>query len=145
MNEFASSLLRVLTDKEHTNAIVLALTGQLGAGKTTFVQQLGSLLSIANKINSPTFNIMKIYEVENNANFKFLVHLDVYRLDSVDELRPLHFNQYLEDLQFLTVIEWADKIKEVLPGDAIYLDFINTGEEQRTIVIEGPAWLVESL
>lgn len=101
----AAALSTVLIDGD-----LLVLTGDLGAGKTCFTQGLGRGLGIADRITSPTFTLANRYEGR-----LLLHHLDVYRLDSVAETIDLGLAELLED--GVTVIEWGDRIEEVLPLD----------------------------
>lgn len=101
----AAELSTVLGDGD-----LLVLTGDLGAGKTCFTQGLGRGLGIYDRITSPTFTLANRYEGR-----LMLHHLDVYRLDSLAETTDLGLGELLED--GVTVIEWGDKIGEVLPVD----------------------------
>lgn len=130
-------------------ATVLALRGDLGAGKTTFTQYLGKELGVETQISSPTFNIMKIYQLPEPeaepSDFTHLVHLDVYRFDDKNELAPLRFSDYLQEKGNLVVVEWADKINEALPPETVFLDFVTVSENERQVTISGPRQLVDSL
>ena len=93
--------------------LVIALTGDLGAGKTTFTKGIGLALGIKRVINSPTFTIMKIYDATNKINgIEKLYHLDVYRVTSSSD--DFELSEYFE-MNGLTVIEWADIIEDLLP------------------------------
>ena len=109
-------------------AAVLALSGDLGAGKTTFTQTLARLLGITESITSPTFVIMKKYEVEGDPRFRHLVHVDAYRLNSIEELQVLHFETELGEANSLVVVEWAEKVREILPADTKWFDFDLKGD-----------------
>ena len=106
----------------------LALTGNLGAGKTTFTKGIGKALNIHSVINSPTFTIMKIYNGD-----KTLYHLDVYRIQNVMDDFDLEEYFYLGGI---SVIEWAENIKELLPSNTIYLDFTINEDTSRNVNIE---------
>ena len=119
-------LLKVHDD----HASVLALSGDLGAGKTTFVQHLARTLGVADTVTSPTFTVLQRYECEHEK-FQTLLHMDAYRIDDHSELGPLHFTELLQSPQTLFCIEWAEKIKDVLPSGVVFLDFeIGEGEER---------------
>jgi tRNA threonylcarbamoyladenosine biosynthesis protein TsaE len=94
---------------------VIALEGDLGAGKTIFVKGLAKAFGIKKNITSPTFVLMKIYKIEN-SKFKIqnLVHVDCFRLDEPQELFYLGLEEYLNEPHSIVVIEWADKIKKYL-------------------------------
>jgi tRNA A37 threonylcarbamoyladenosine biosynthesis protein TsaE len=78
---------------------------------------------------------MKQYEVQDDSFeiFKELVHLDVYRIEDLDEMRVLRFTQLLEQKDILICIEWAEKIKPLLPAHTLYMHIESTGEQSRTI------------
>ncbi|MBD3359275.1 MAG: tRNA (adenosine(37)-N6)-threonylcarbamoyltransferase complex ATPase subunit type 1 TsaE [Candidatus Buchananbacteria bacterium] len=94
---------------------IIALEGDLGAGKTTFSKYLAKSLRIKKNLTSPTFVLMKIYKIGNNKyEIRKFVHVDCYRLDSVQELFYLGIEEYLNKADTVVVIEWADKIKNYL-------------------------------
>lgn len=94
---------------------IIALEGDLGAGKTTFVKGLARSLGIKKHITSPTFVLMKIYPISNiQYPISNLVHVDCYRLDDVQELFYLGLEEYLNRKDSIVIIEWADKIKNYL-------------------------------
>ena len=107
-------------------ATVLALHGDLGTGKTTFVQTLAKSLGVEETVNSPTFVIMKKYEVA--GPYQTLIHIDAYRLESVDEMTVLGFTDLLSQKSTIICIEWAEKIEPLLPDSAIHLHFDLSGE-----------------
>lgn len=112
------------------SATVLALAGNLGAGKTSFTQGFARSLGIKEKISSPTFVLLKIYKLPANQrrqklkNFKHLVHIDCYRLDSPRDLAHLGLKNILADKDAIVIIEWADKIRKLIPKNAIWLNFL---------------------
>ncbi len=115
-------------------ATVIALHGDLGAGKTTFVQALGQLLGVTEHITSPTFTIMKGYET-TDAMFQNLIHMDAYRLEDISELAPLRFAEILTTPHTLFCIEWAEKIATALPAGVINLTLAVVDENTRTATL----------
>ncbi len=107
-------------------AFVLALRGDLGAGKTAFVKMLGQLLGIKESITSPTFPIMKSYKLQA-PSFKRLVHIDAYRIENPKEITDLGFSDLIKEEGTLIAIEWPEKIKSVLPRNIteIYFEFVD--------------------
>lgn len=97
---------------------VVALSGELGAGKTTLIQNLARLAGIPGSVLSPTFVIFKIYPM-NFRGLKRFCHIDLYRLDNFDA--PLGFEEYLSDKNTVCFVEWAEKIKNQLPPGTIWL------------------------
>jgi tRNA threonylcarbamoyladenosine biosynthesis protein TsaE len=102
-------------------AVVVALSGDLGAGKTTFIQQLAQILGVVESVTSPTFVIMKSYETIDSA-FESLVHMDAYRIEDDSELAPLNFSEVLTQSKTLVCIEWAERISASLPAHTIKMD-----------------------
>jgi len=107
---------------------VIGFIGNLGAGKTTFIQYLAKALGVKNTVNSPTFNIMKTYPLKSlplakgGAGGGQFVHIDAYRLNSAEELKALGAEEYLDNYKTVAVIEWADKVKSILPQDALIIN-----------------------
>ena len=115
-------LIEGLYSENKSGASILALYGDLGAGKTTFTQTLGEMLGIKEDITSPTFVIMKRYQTANES-FRSLIHIDAYRLNSPEELSVLGFQDWLNEERALVVIEWADKVESLLPPTTTRLQF----------------------
>lgn len=135
--EMAVVVEKVLTAfKKHSfdHAHVVALHGDLGVGKTTFTQYLAKALGVSDVVNSPTFTIMKGYETSSEA-YQTLVHMDVYRIDTQEEMEPLHFSELLAQANTLVCIEWAERIKKLLPPDTVHVRFAHI-DKSRVITIE---------
>lgn len=115
-------------------AKVFSLVGDLGAGKTTFSKTLLHQLGVTQHVHSPTFSIINSYDINFNG-FKKVFHIDVYRIEDVKELEVLHFNDILENPEHLIVLEWADKIKELIPqnSDWIYFGYDTTDTRKVSI------------
>jgi len=129
LNLFVKKVLEKLKPEE--KAVVLALHGNLGAGKTTFAQHLARELGVEGEITSPTFVIFKRYETPK-SEFKNLVHVDAYRLESKDELKPLKFDEVLKEEGTLVVIEWPENIEGALPDSAhhVYLEIADDNSRE---------------
>ena len=89
---------------------ILAMSDDLGVGKTVFVQGLASGLGVKAKVNSPTFTIMKLYPAKK-GKIKQLCHIDAYRLSSGRELLDIGANDYLGREDVVSAIEWAEKVR----------------------------------
>lgn len=111
---------------------VVALSGNLGSGKTTFTKGIGKGLGVKNpkRINSPTFVLIKEYDGKMP-----LYHLDLYRLDALQEIENLAIEEYIYG-KGVTVIEWADKIKCLLPKKRISVKLRVKGGDTREVMIE---------
>lgn len=116
----------------HDAAVVLALHGDLGAGKTTFMQHLAATLGVTELVVSPTFVIMKHYLLSGSDPFTDLYHLDAYRIEDELELTPLGLTQLLSEPTALVAIEWAERIDSMLPTHTLHLSF-EIHNEQRVI------------
>ncbi len=113
-------------------ALVLALQGDLGSGKTTFTQGLAKSLIIKQRITSPTFVITKRFKIQD-SRFKNLYHIDCYRLNKPEEILNLGWQEIIANPKNIVVIEWPEKIKKFLPKNTIYLKFKFINENQRYI------------
>lgn len=112
---------------------VVALYGDLGAGKTTFVQGILQGLGISDNATSPSFVIINEYQVKEK-NYS-VYHLDLYRLEDISEIEDLGIDDIMKNGSIL-IIEWAEKMKELLPKDCVKIYFEITGENEREIRIE---------
>lgn len=103
------------------NGGVVGLFGQLGSGKTTFVQAVGSTLGIKEKILSPTFIFIRNYQLAKLN--KTLFHIDLYRLEGSKDLENLGLREIFENPNNIVVVEWAEKLGKLLPKDTIKIKF----------------------
>jgi tRNA threonylcarbamoyladenosine biosynthesis protein TsaE len=119
---------------------VVALYGDLGSGKTTFVQAVAKALGIREQIVSPSFILVRSYEIPKNNTSKSagrrFIHIDLYRLESADDLRSVDFSEMSSDSGSLVMIEWAQKAKRVLPEKRIDIHIVYKEEGEREIEIE---------
>lgn len=113
---------------------VYTLTGDLGVGKTVFTQGFAKGLGIEEPVNSPTFTILQIYEGDRLP----LYHFDVYRIGSVEEMDETGFEEYMTG-EGVSLIEWADLIREILPGERTRIRIekdLEKGFDYRRITVE---------
>jgi tRNA threonylcarbamoyladenosine biosynthesis protein TsaE len=116
---------------------VILLAGDLGAGKTTFAQGFGAALGISDRITSPTFTLVNQYRGRLELN-----HLDVYRLDQVEEVLDLGLAEMLDE-GGVSLIEWGDTIIPALPADYLEVRMrLGEGDDDRVLEIQlvGPRW-----
>jgi tRNA threonylcarbamoyladenosine biosynthesis protein TsaE len=106
---------------------VVTLSGDLGAGKTTFVKGLAAAWGITQTVTSPTYNIFTLYQGRDRQ----LAHMDAYRLEGADAVDGLMLEEFLRS-PFCLVIEWPEKIADWIPFDAVRLEFKSgTGNERQ--------------
>jgi tRNA threonylcarbamoyladenosine biosynthesis protein TsaE len=116
---------------------VIALEGDLGAGKTVFTKGLAEGLGFRKTVTSPTFVVMKVYDIENTkSSIRRLVHIDAYRLDSAQSASTIGAEEYFGSLDTVTVIEWPEKIKNILPHSVISIKISIKEKEKRVIEIK---------
>ena len=115
---------------------VLALYGELGSGKTTFIQGLAKALGIKKRLVSPTFILMRQYQLPKGDIYNSMLHLDLYRVKSADDLRSIDLDEIVNNPKNLVVIEWAEKAKKILPQNRLDIKFTITGENQREITLD---------
>lgn len=115
---------KIMKNGIEKTAVVLALRGELGSGKTTFLQGFAKGLKIKNKITSPTFVIYKKFLISGSRNF---YHFDLYRLQEVKEILELGFKEIILNPKNIVAIEWPERVKKNLPKSAliIKLEFID--------------------
>jgi tRNA threonylcarbamoyladenosine biosynthesis protein TsaE len=127
----AAKLADVVADGD-----VVVLVGDLGAGKTVFVQGFAAALGVTGPVTSPTFTLANRYEGRMIVN-----HLDVYRFESLDEVHDLDLPELLES--GVTLIEWGDTIASVLPPDQLEVRIVlGAGDDERRLRFRptGPRW-----
>ena len=112
---------------------ILALSGGLGSGKTTFMKGLCSGLGVrgADEVKSPTFVLMHIYEGRCP-----IYHFDLYRLDSAGEAEGLGLEECLADQSSITCVEWAERAAGLFPKETHWLKFSTAGPETRILVFD---------
>jgi tRNA threonylcarbamoyladenosine biosynthesis protein TsaE len=109
----AHKLVSRLTPIE--TATLITLSGELGAGKTTFSQMVGKELGVTENMVSPTFVLEKVYALTDTRGFTHLIHIDAYRLQTGDELGALRLSELLENPQNIILLEWPEKVADSLP------------------------------
>ena len=110
---------------------VIAMYGDLGAGKTAFVRGMARGMGISERVSSPTFTIVNEY-----LGDRTLIHFDMYRLGSADELFDIGWEDYLAR-GAVCAVEWSENVEEAFYGDEVRLTIEKTGETSRKITIEG--------
>lgn len=150
LEKLAKDIFILATEKKNNYATVLALRGDLGSGKTTFTKSLARILGINESITSPTFVIQKTFSISNknlitenkilaeaflNNSFAQLIHIDLYRLDLSAELAHIGWHDLLNQKENLIVVEWPERIADILPAQFILLKFSHVNETTREVEI----------
>ena len=111
--------------------IIIALTGELGSGKTTLSQSIIKKMMKIQDVSSPTFNIVNEYRDKNQTVY----HFDFYRLEDENELFGIGFDDYLSDKKSIMLIEWADKFLDMLPRNYLEIVF-HKGQDYRDVEVK---------
>ncbi len=128
---YAKDFLKEVYPK-NKGAFIVGLSGELGSGKTSFVQCAARILGVVEQITSPTFVIEKIYPLKK-YRFGKLIHIDAYRLKNSDELLTVGWRDVADDVKNLIFIEWPEHVEEALPKDIAKLLFTYVDETTRNI------------
>lgn len=119
----AAQFIRSLAASGRT-PFVIGLQGDLGAGKTAFIQGMGRTLGIQGRIQSPTFVIVRRHRLSKPfVGRHHLVHVDAYRLATLREARNIGLGRILNDPDAIVAVEWADRIKRLIPNGAYWVRF----------------------
>ncbi len=129
------------------NCNLLCLYGDLGSGKTTFTQGLAEYFGIK-RLVSPTFVIMRRYSINITneqltisndqrpmTNDQYLYHIDLYRLENINEIKAIGIEEIIADKNSIVVIEWAERMKEMLPKERVDICFKYKGDNEREITV----------
>ena len=127
---FAEMLAQEMTAK---GAVVVALDGALGAGKTTFAQGFAEGLGVKEKVKSPTFVLVHTHALKKKARFTMFYHADCYRLESEKDVHAIGLDEAMSNSENIVLVEWARRIKKELPKDTIRVTFTYKNERTRKI------------
>lgn len=138
--DLAGKIIKEIISKKNP-PVFIGLMGDLGAGKTTFVQGVSDFFEIKDAVSSPTFVIQKIYEIgeENRVSkghdFKRLVHMDLYRLEDEKSLNAIKWEDYKNDKENILFVEWPNQIWKDFPEDMVLIKIEHAGDDKRVIKI----------
>jgi tRNA threonylcarbamoyladenosine biosynthesis protein TsaE len=110
---------------------LICLEGELGTGKTTLIQAIGRAQGVASPITSPTFTLVNEYQGQKGK----LYHVDLYRLDTLEEIIQAGIDSYLYG-EGIRLFEWAEKVRHILPEEYLYLTLTHSGHDQRRIALK---------
>jgi tRNA threonylcarbamoyladenosine biosynthesis protein TsaE len=130
--ELATHLIR--SQKEGTEVPhIVCLYGELGAGKTVFTQGFAKGLGLPSRLVSPTFIIVKRYSLKNDTQYFY--HVDLYRLQKIEDIESLGLNEIFADKQAIVVVEWAERLGTIFPKERIDIRWAKVVDDTRTITI----------
>ena len=134
--ELAESLARELSaaPAERGGATVVCLSGNLGAGKTVFAGGLLRALGAEGPFTSPTFTIVKEYDLPSGGRFRRAFHIDPYRVKAED-LLSLGWEEMIAERENFLVVEWPRRVRKILPADARWVYLVSIGEYEREVII----------
>jgi tRNA threonylcarbamoyladenosine biosynthesis protein TsaE len=136
--KFGGDFARKILARRAQGGVIIALQGDLGAGKTTFTQGFAKGLGIRRRTASPTFIIMRRFKIPSgknkNTTFRHLYHIDAYRIKKLDSLEALGLKEIFADPAGIILIEWPEKIKKILPKGAIRLEFQHGEKENERVI-----------
>ena len=126
---------QIIKNELQKTATVIGLWGDLGSGKTTFIQGFAKGLGVREKILSPTFVILKRFKITKKS-FKNFYHIDCYRLKNEKDILELDFKKIILNPENIVAIEWPEKIKKVLPKKTIIIKFKLIDKNKREIILD---------
>lgn len=126
LNKFANGLVGALED-----GMVIALEGDLGAGKTKLVSFVGQALKVEEEVQSPTFSLVNIYKGDMVIN-----HLDLYRLESEEEIESFEYEDYFFPRRGVSFIEWPQNASSYLPRNIKYIRIEKIDQDKRSISLD---------
>ena len=139
MKGVARALLARAQKAPKTRAFIAGLSGELGAGKTTFAKSLAKELGIRRNVISPTFILERAYTIPKTSRysrrFARLIHIDAYRLTEHDTLFATYLAYLVRDPKNLIVIEWPERIKIIVPKKTPILSFAHKNERERIVIM----------
>jgi len=131
---FAHEIILEYSEKKQDRALVVGLYGDLGSGKTAFVQGLARAFLVKENVISPTFIIQKKYLInKKEVPFEYLIHIDTYRLEGGHEMEHIKWNELISDPKNLIVMEWASRVEDVMPEYTKRIFFTFIDESKREI------------
>jgi tRNA threonylcarbamoyladenosine biosynthesis protein TsaE len=131
------ALVEISRNSHRSKAAILVLSGNLGAGKTTFVQEFAKLLNIKDRVLSPTFVFIHEHAIGlKNSYFEKLIHVDAYRIADAQTLKAIRLSEYFKDPKNLVVIEWGNKIAKWIPRADLEITFEHYSPKLRRISMQ---------
>ena len=133
LSDFTKEFLQAVKPSEE--ATVIGFYGNLGAGKTTFIKEIARQLGVEEEVASPTFTLLKQYKTKN-SKFEEISHIDLYRIEDVEEIKILDLDELFKKEKTLVLIEWANKMNDILDRNIIEVHITNLKEDSREFVVQ---------
>lgn len=137
ISDISQKILNKIINIKNNKAKVLALSGDLGAGKTTLTQEIAKSFDIKDSIISPTFVIMKFYDIDSKSKyysyFKKLIHIDAYRLESFEDLIKIGWFDLVENKDNLIIIEWPERVEGCLDSNSFLVKIGHVDDQTRVV------------
>ncbi|MBY0110921.1 tRNA (adenosine(37)-N6)-threonylcarbamoyltransferase complex ATPase subunit type 1 TsaE [Patescibacteria group bacterium] len=118
---------------EANRATLITLSGELGAGKTSFTKALAKAYGVSESVTSPTFVLEKVYALPAATGFAHLIHIDAYRLKNGEELKVLGWVEIMKEKGNLILLEWPENVKDALPAPSVAIRLEPHADGSRTI------------
>lgn len=142
LGQVSAHLLGLIQNASTAGATVVLLSGDLGSGKTTFTKNFAQHIGITDSVHSPTFIMQKRFDITSlnikkisGVPFHNLYHFDMYRIEDITELQPLHFEETVADPNSIVFIEWPEKISQFDFSGAIRVNFSHIDPHTRAVEI----------
>lgn len=131
--EDTASLARELAAKL-PRGTVIALYGDLGAGKTVFSRAFAKAIGVTETVSSPTYTIIQEYLLDDGGYF---YHLDLYRIQNSRDALAFAVDEYLNDANSYALLEWPERIEDILPPDTLIINIKHLNDTEREITVNG--------
>lgn len=130
LNDLQKAVNQFIT--KHNSDKIFVFYGEMGVGKTTFIKALCEDLGVNQNISSPTYSIINEYEIDDQTK---IFHMDLYRLNSIEEALDIGIENYLQQKTDYCFIEWPQIIEALLPSECVSVELILNKDSSRTISI----------
>lgn len=135
LDQWVGEFLKTLKKSDH-HARIVTLKGDLGAGKTALVKSAARHLGISEEITSPTFVIQKEYELGEESDFKKMIHIDAYRLESASELEYLKWSDTISNPENLIFLEWPQMVDGIEMPKPVDIEISIINNQHRNILVK---------
>jgi tRNA threonylcarbamoyladenosine biosynthesis protein TsaE len=135
LSEIASYIKNEVDSCDVSGAVLVTFSGDLGAGKTTLIQEIARQFGIQDTVISPTYVIMKKYDISQGGKFENLIHIDAYRIESEDEIGNIGWNEYMANSKNLIFVEWPERVSIHTKNPTLHITLTHHNDDSRKIAI----------